>query len=109
MLKFPSPLFGSYAQPTSLPQPVYLAAMQENPDQLERQILSELAIAFGQHPLQTIERVCDDRELLRRALRATLRRRVMDRWRDTPLLAGLLRRRYQRIRRRLRRVRGLEN
>jgi hypothetical protein len=82
---------------------------REDPIQLERRVLSDLAVSFGQHPLQLPERIATERQLLVRAFRAALRRGVVNRWRESRLMSGLMRLHFHRVRRRLRRLRGLNS
>jgi hypothetical protein len=109
VLKFPSAFFRAYARRDGVPpEAPWLANLERDPLALERRVLTEVALATARHPHQYLGRFETDGQLLRRALYVSLRRRVVDPFRGSPLVAPLLRRWFQRRRRRVRRDRGLE-
>lgn len=104
VLKFPSVWFArAYAASAGLLQTSYLERLQADPARLEQALLLELAIAYaqaqwgGDPPLRTV---------LTQPL-GIMERRASLRWRRHWLLGRLWVWRYQQIRRRIRKARGL--
>lgn len=106
-LKFPSPWWRSYAADAARPQVAMAEAMARDPEALRERILSAVAADHARTASSFRARSPasawrDAGRALRRAAGASLR--AIDGW---PLVAPIARWRYQRIRRRLRAVRGL--
>jgi glycosyltransferase involved in cell wall biosynthesis len=102
VLKFPSPLWKTYARQDGHPQPDYLKVMQQDPRGLHAQLLTQLVFAYAREKEnQTVWRSAS-------ACINSLRRTVaewygFDRW---PLCDYLIRR-HERWRQRVRPLRGL--
>lgn len=103
VLKFPSAPWKTYARSNDIPQETWLRSMREEPIALERRVLLDFAVSFA--------RSSSEKPRLGATLSRTARLLVRhavdycgeDAWPLRPLLSW----RYQRIRRRLRRQRGL--
>jgi glycosyltransferase involved in cell wall biosynthesis len=106
-LKYPSGHFALYAAPNLGPQHRHYEAMRSDAHALEVQVLTDLAIAAGQHPQQFLSRITSDAKMVRRSLAVFARRRLVDPWRDAWWMAAWLRVVFQVKRRRTRRRRGL--
>jgi glycosyltransferase involved in cell wall biosynthesis len=107
VLKFPTSNFRTYAGLQDPPQAAYLLTMQRDAVALERDVLSKLAEVLARHPQETLTRVATDRQLLQRAIRVYLRRRLLDPRLDAAWLARPLRWWFQRRRYQVRGSRGL--
>lgn len=103
VLKFPSAAWKTYALASDVPQQTWQRSMQEDPISLERRVLLDFAVSFARRDSEKPPL----RAVLTRTARLLLRRALdrcgEERW---PLRA-MLTWRYQRIRKKLRRRRGL--
>ena len=106
-LKFPSPLWRTYAADAPRPQIALVEAMAADPEALCDRTLTAIAAAYARSASTVSARPAavawsDARRALRQVAGASLR--AIDEW---PLAAPILRWRYQRLRRRVRAARGL--
>ncbi len=104
VLKFKSATWRMYALSGTYPQQPYFAALLEDPHALHDRVLTELALAYARHQ--------DRQRPVREVLHITLSRLVYglgERHRDNAMVERLMRWRFQRYRKRMRRQRGLES
>lgn len=106
VLKFPSLWWAHYRPTANRPQRAYVEALESDPEEMERTVLRELSVEFarerygGDEPwLRPLKR------LVRLVGNAFIRRWGAKRW----PVPGLMHWQYQRYRRRIRAVRGLNS
>ncbi len=106
VLKFPSMWWGHYGTTADRPQRPYVEALESDPGKLERRVLRELSIEFARERYGGEESwIRPLRRTLRLAGNALIRSWGADRW----PIPGLMLRRYQRYRRRIRPARGIDS
>jgi hypothetical protein len=102
VLKFVSATWSMYSLHGNYPQTRYLKALETDPHGLHDQVLLELVMQYAAYAY----RLVPAREAIALAWKR-LGHRILDPYRERQPLSWLLTWRYQRIRRRMRRTRGL--
>ncbi len=107
LLKFPSARFRAYAPDAVRPQADWLARMQADPLEAERQTLTSIARLVARSAATPSAPPSSDLAYLRQALRTVARRRLREPLATRWPFRAVERWRFQRARRRIRAARGL--
>jgi glycosyltransferase involved in cell wall biosynthesis len=107
VLKFPSPRFRLYAPDALRPQAAWLARMQADPLEVERETLTAIARLLARSAASPSPPPSSDIAYLRQALRTVARRRLREPLATRWPFSAIERWRFHRARRRIRAARGL--